>query len=113
MRFVRSCDEPSAPEGRRCAITAAAMAKRARAAALLVGDIDAGGIFAQVLGTLRLLTPSERTLIKGVVVNKFRGERSLFADGVRILEQKGGKPVLGVLPRWTKTIPRISNHQEK
>lgn len=78
-----------------------AMAKRVRAAALLVADIDAGGIFAQILGTLRLLTPSERALIEGVVVNKFRGERSLFADGVHILEQKGGKPVLGVLPRFS------------
>jgi adenosylcobyric acid synthase len=65
---------------------------------LLVGDVDRGGIFAQLLGTLWLLPAEEQALVKGLVVNKFRGDLDLFQDGVRILEQKGNVPVLGVIP---------------
>jgi adenosylcobyric acid synthase len=75
-----------------------ALALHARAPVLLVGDIDRGGIFAQLLGTLWLLPPEERAFVRGLVVNKFRGDPALFADGVRILEERGGVPVLGVLP---------------
>jgi len=74
------------------------VARYARAPALLVGDIDRGGVFAQLLGTLSLLEPEERDLIKGVVVNKFRGDMALFSDGVQILEERGGVPVLGIVP---------------
>lgn len=77
------------------------MARRAGAKVILVADIDAGGVFAQVWGTLRLLTPSERRLMCGVVINKFRGDPALFADGVAWLEEKCGLPVLGVLPRFS------------
>jgi adenosylcobyric acid synthase len=75
-----------------------AVARYTEAPVLLVGDIDRGGIFAQLLGTLWLLAPEERALVRGLVVNKFRGDRALFADGVRILEERGGVPVLGVVP---------------
>ena len=68
------------------------------ASVILVGDIDRGGIFAQVIGTLDLLEPSERDKVKGVIVNKFRGDKSLFDDGVKILEDRGKTSVLGVVP---------------
>ena len=74
------------------------MAKLADAPVLLVGDIDGGGVFAQLLGTLWLLDEEERRRVKGLVVNKFRGDRSLFESGVKILEEKGGVPVVGVVP---------------
>lgn len=65
---------------------------------LLVGDIDRGGVFAQLLGTLMLLSEEERGRVKGLVVNKFRGDYELFRPGVAMLEELGQKPVVGTLP---------------
>ncbi|MDR2109278.1 MAG: cobyric acid synthase [Coriobacteriales bacterium] len=74
------------------------MAKMANAPVLLVGDIDRGGIFAQLYGTVKLLPQDEQDLIKALIVNKFRGDRALFDDGIRILEEICGKPVAGTVP---------------
>lgn len=79
-------------------IVNARVASYAGARTLLVGDIDTGGIFAQLLGTLMLLDPEERALVVGMVVNRFRGDPALFADGVAMLEARAGLPVLGVVP---------------
>ena len=77
-----------------------AIARYVAAPTLLVGDIERGGIFGQLLGTLDLLEPDERSLIRGLIVNKFHGDPALFADGVRILVERSGLPVLGVVPAW-------------
>jgi adenosylcobyric acid synthase len=72
---------------------------------LLVADIERGGVFAQVYGTISLLPDDIRPHVKGIIINKFRGDPELFTDGVRIIEEKIGIPVLGVLPMLELPLP--------
>ena len=74
------------------------LAEMINAPVILVGDIDRGGVFAQLIGTLDLLGSNERRRIKGLVVNKFRGDVELLRPGIKMLEEKSACPVLGVVP---------------
>ena len=76
------------------------MARHANADVILVGDIDRGGVFASVYGSIMLQTPEERKLIKGIIINKFRGDMRLFDKGRKMLEDICGIPVLGVIPYY-------------
>ena len=74
------------------------MARHAKADVILVGDIDRGGVFASVYGSIALQTPEDRQMIKGIIINKFRGDMRLFDEGRKLLEDICGVPVLGVVP---------------
>ena len=74
------------------------MAEMVDAPVLLTGDIDRGGVFAQLLGTLMLLSEKEKRRIKGLIINKFRGDKTILDPGIVMLEEKGQVPVAGVIP---------------
>lgn len=84
-------------------ITNLRMALAAGAATYLVADIDRGGVIGSVYGTIALLRPEELALMAGIIINKFRGDRTLFEDGRRIIEELTGIPVVGVVP-WFRDI---------
>lgn len=95
------------------------MAQIVDAPVLLVGDIDRGGVFAQLLGTLMLLEPEEKERVKGLIINKFRGDETILDPGIEMLENKGNVPVVGVVPYMELSLEdedslsdRFSNQKE-
>lgn len=91
---------------RDCDLVNMPMAKYAGADVILVADIDRGGVFASVYGSVLLQTPEERSLIKGIIINKFRGDIRLFEEGVRMIEELCKVPVLGSGPLLQRYLYR-------
>ncbi len=76
------------------------MALQTNAPVVLVADIDRGGVFAQIFGTLSIISKKERDLVAGFIINKFRGDPALFEDGIAYIEKETGKPVFGLVPYY-------------
>jgi len=81
------------------------LAKRLRIPIILVADIERGGVFAQVFGTIRLLPEEIRPLVKGIIINKFRGDPTIFTPGIKKIEELCQVPVLGVVPYFSLPLP--------
>jgi len=81
------------------------IAKYLNANCILVADIERGGVFAQIVGTLDLMNKEERSLVKGIIINRFRGDLTLFDEGKRWIESKTGIPILGIMPSLDDKFP--------
>jgi len=81
------------------------LAEKLKIPLILVADIERGGVFAQVYGTIQLLPEPVRPLVRGIIINKFRGDPAIFAPGVKIIEDLTGVPVLGIVPYFTLPLP--------
>lgn len=89
------------------------LAKMVDAPVILVGDIDRGGVFAQIVGTIELLEQEEQDRIAGCVINKFRGDKTILEPGLQMLEDRTGKPVLGVIPYFYLDIDEEDSLSER
>jgi len=96
--LVEGAGSPAEINLRKGDIANMGFAVRANCPVIIIADIDKGGVFAHLVGTLELLTEEERKLVKGFVINRFRGDIAILQDGLDWLEEYTGKPVLGVLP---------------
>jgi len=81
------------------------VAKYLNANCILVTDIERGGVFAQIIGTLELMKPEEKKLIKGIIINRFRGDLSLFENGKKWIENKTQIPIIGIIPWLNDSFP--------
>lgn len=81
------------------------LAKRVKTPVILVADIERGGCFASILGTLLLLKPKYRHLIKGILINKFRGDKQILMPAIRRIESETKKPILGIVPKINHHVP--------
>ena len=81
------------------------LAKKVKTPVILVADIERGGCFASILGTLLLLKPKYRHLIKGILINKFRGDKQILIPAIRRIESETKKPVLGIVPKINHHVP--------
>ncbi|HEU5120108.1 MAG TPA: cobyric acid synthase [Candidatus Nitrosocosmicus sp.] len=81
-------------------------AKKVNSPVILVSDIERGGCFASILGTLMLLKPTHQNLVKGIMINKFRGDNKILMPAIRKIENKTKKPILGIIPKIDHNIPK-------
>jgi adenosylcobyric acid synthase len=96
--IVEGAGSPAEPNLQAGDIVNMRVARHTNAVTLLVGDIDRGGVFAHFLGTLDLMTTDDRALVRGLVINRFRGDPSLLQPAIDVIEERGGVPVLGIVP---------------
>ena len=81
-------------------------AEKVNAPVILVSDIERGGCFASILGTMMLLKPSHQRLVKGIIINKFRGDNTILFPAIKKIEAKIAKPFLGIIPKIDHNIPK-------
>jgi adenosylcobyric acid synthase len=89
------------------------LAERTKSKVLLVADIERGGCFAAIVGTMRLLSPSQRKLVKGIVINKFLGQKSILNNAIVQAEEMTKKRVIGIVPKLQFDIPSEDSLDQK